>query len=127
MSKADKEQAPPKPKVVFKMAFEIWDDGEITRDLLEKVQGERGAPKAWRMEPRDFISSVKATVGDKTKVFEALLKSLDFTVEELKKTYSLDRTTQAKAEKIASAFSENADSKEESAEEEFNFDASAKE
>ncbi len=123
MSKADKEQAPPKPKVLFKMAFEIWDDGEITRDLVEKVQGERGAPKAWRMEPRDFISSVKATVGDKTKVFEALLKALDFTVEEVKKTYSLDRTSLEKADKIASAFSENTkDDNEEKLEEEFNFD-----
>jgi hypothetical protein len=103
---SDKEQAPPKAKVIFKMSFDIWDDGEITRDLVEKVQGERGAPKAWRLEPRDFAASVKANIGasDKTKIFEAILASLDISVDEMKKTYQLDKVAQAKVDKIASAF-----------------------
>ena len=117
----DKEQAPPKPKVVFSMKFDIWDDGEITRDLIEKVQGERGAPKAWRLEARDFSASVKATIGDKTKIFEQLLASLDITVDEMKKSYSLDKSTQAKVDKIASAFS-GSETKSEKKEDEFNFD-----
>lgn len=119
--KSDKEQAPPKPKVLFKMSFEIWDDGEITKDLVEKVQGERGAPKAWRLDARDFVTSVKQCVGDKTKIFEALLKSLDMTVEELKKSYALDKPTQANVEKIASAFASPAEESDEKSEE-FNFD-----
>lgn len=117
----DKEQAPPKPKVQFTMKFDLWDDGEITRDLIEKVQGERGAPKAWRLEARDFSASVKANFGDKTKIFEQLLASLDITVDEMKKTYSLDKPTQAKMEKIASAFA-SYDAEKEPVKEEFNFD-----
>ena len=120
---SDKEQAPPKAKVIFKMSFDIWDDGEITRDLVEKVQGERGAPKAWRMEPRDFAASLKATIGDKTKLFEALLASLDITVDEMKKTYQLDKVAQAKVDKIASAFS-STDKK--NTEEDISFDEDTK-
>ncbi len=118
----DKEQAPPKPKVQFTMKFDLWDDGEITRDLIEKVQGERGAPKAWRLEPRDFASAVKANLGDKTKIFEQLLASLDITVDEMKKSYSLDKPTQAKMEKIASAFSASDSTDAEEKKDEFNFD-----
>lgn len=116
----DKEQKPPKPKAIFTMKFDIWDDGEITRDLIEKVQGERGAPKAWRLEPRDFAMSVKATVGDKTKIFEQLLAALDISVDEMKKAYSLDKSTQAKVDKIASVISST--SKTENKEDEFNFE-----
>lgn len=123
MPKQDKEQAPPKPKVQFTMKFDIWDDGEITRDLIEKVQGERGAPKAWRLEPRDFASAVKANMGDKTKIFEQLLAALDIPLDEMKKAYSLDGATHAKMEKIASAFSAKGVADEKAAiEGEFNFD-----
>ncbi len=114
----DKEQAPPKPKAIFTMKFDIWDDGEITRDLIEKVQGERGAPKAWRLEPRDFAASMKATVGEKTKIFEQLLAALDISVDEMKRAYSLDKSTQSKVDKIASALSGATDTKKD----EFNFE-----
>lgn len=117
----DKEQAPPKPRVQFTMKFDLWDDGVITRDLIEKVQGERGAPKDWRLEARDFSAAVKANFGDKTKIFEQLLASLDITVDEMQKTYSLDKPTQAKMEKIASAFA-SYDAEKEPVKEEFNFD-----
>lgn len=116
----DKEQAPPKPKIQFTMKFDLWDDGEITRDLSEKVQGERGAPKKWQLEARDFGTSVKANFGDKTKIFEQILASLDITVEEMKKSYSLDKPTQAKMEKIANAFASCSST--EPAKDEFIFD-----
>ena len=119
---SDKEQAPPKPKVIFTMKFEIWDDGEITRDLVEKVQGERGAPKAWRLEPRDFSASVKAVIGEKLKVFEQILASLDVSVDEMKKAYSLDKPSQEKMGKIASAFISNEDDGITSPVEEFDFE-----
>jgi hypothetical protein len=123
MTKQDKEQAPDKPKVQFIMKFDIWDDGEITRDLIEKVQGERGAPKLWRLEPRDFASSIKANKHDKIKVFEQLLAALDIPLDEMKKAYSLDGATHAKMEKIASAFSSKGlDDEKAAVEGEFNFD-----
>jgi hypothetical protein len=121
---SDKEQAPPKPKALFKMEFTIWDDGEITRDLVEKVQGERGAPKAWRLEPRDFASSVKQVVGDKTKIFEALLAALDISEEEHRKAYSLDKMTQSKVDKISNALlGVGSSTSKKSDEDDLNFDA----
>jgi hypothetical protein len=125
---SDKEQAPEKPKVLFTMKFEIWTDGEITRDLVEKVQGERGAPKAWRLEPRDFALSVKKTVGDKTHLFESLLAALDIPVDEMKKAYSLDKSTQAKVDKLSSAIAgaTESSSSSETESDEFNFDKEEK-
>jgi hypothetical protein len=40
----DEEEKPPKPKKIFIITHELWDDGEITTVLGEKFQGERGAP-----------------------------------------------------------------------------------
>lgn len=78
-----------KPKKLFRMEFVIWDDGEIQRDLIEYVYGERGAPKQWRMEPKDFTNSIKAQVGGKLELFNAIMAAMDVNVNELKKIYNI--------------------------------------
>jgi hypothetical protein len=83
----------PKPKVWFIAKFEMWDDGEITHDLVEKVQGERGAPRAWRLEPFEFMTSVKARLAEnKIKILQEICKGLSITEEEIKHYYASQST-----------------------------------
>lgn len=78
------EDKPKKPKKIFIATFEMWDDGEISHDLVEKVQGERGAPKSWRLDPPEFMASVKARLADnKMKLLLEFCKGLNITEEEL--------------------------------------------
>lgn len=76
-----------KPKKLFKLEFLVWDDGEVQRDLVEYVYGDRGAPKQWRMEPKDMMRSMKAQVGGKLELFGAIMASMDVSVADLKKLY----------------------------------------
>ena len=102
----------PKPKKLFKMEFIIWDDGEITRDLIEQKYGERGAPKGWRVDPSDFVRSVASVVGDQKHILDALLKALDMSEEQLRISFAKkDRAAQqasAVGNAIASAQSDTA-------------------
>lgn len=112
--KNDEDGLPPepKPKKLFKMEFIIWDDGEITRDLIEQKYGERGAPKGWRVDPSDFVRSVASVVGDQKHILDALLKALDMSEEQLRISFAKkDRAAQqasAVGNAIASAQSDTA-------------------
>lgn len=89
---SDEIEKKDKPQKLFEMSFEIWDDGQITRDLIELVRGDRGAPKKWRLEPRDFINSVKAqVVGGKMDLLVAIMASMDVNMDELLKTFNAKR------------------------------------
>ena len=83
------EDKQPKPKKIFVATFDLWDDGEITYDLVEKVQGERGAPKAWRLDPAEWMTSVKARLSEnKMKILAEMCKGLSITEEEIKQYYA---------------------------------------
>lgn len=82
------EEKQPKPKKIFIATFEMWDDGEITHDLVEKVQGERGAPRSWRLDPTEFMTSVKARLAEnKMKILAEICKGLSITEDEIKAYY----------------------------------------
>ena len=51
-----------KPRKVFELKVEIWDDGEITTNITEIVPQDRGAPKKWLLERADFIRSLKSQI-----------------------------------------------------------------
>jgi hypothetical protein len=93
----------PKPKKLFKMEFIIWDDGEITRDLIEQKYGERGAPKGWRVDPSDFVRSVASVIGDQKHLLDALLKSLDISEEQLRIAFLKKDKAAQQASAIGSA------------------------
>jgi hypothetical protein len=85
----EQEEKPPKPKKIFIATFEMWDDGEISHDLVEKVQGERGAPKSWRLDPPEFMASVKARLSEnKMKILAEICKGLSISEEEIKTYYN---------------------------------------
>ena len=81
------EEKADKPKKLFKLEFLVWDDGEVQRDLVEYVYGDRGAPKQWRMEPKDMIRSMKAQVGGKLELFGAIMASMNVSVGDLQKMF----------------------------------------
>lgn len=86
---APPEEKQPKPKKIFIATFEMWDDGEITHDLVEKVQGERGAPRSWRLDPPEFMASVKARLAEnKMKILAEICKGLSIDENEIKNYYS---------------------------------------
>ena len=86
---APPEEKQPKPKKIFIATFEMWDDGEITHDLVEKVQGERGAPRSWRLDPSEFMTSVKARLAEnKMKILAEICKGLSIDEAEIKSYYS---------------------------------------
>ena len=71
------EQKSDKPKVLYRVTYEMWDDGEITGDIVEMIQGARGRPKAWRLNPSEFATSVKAQLSEDpaiiaTKILESM-------------------------------------------------------
>jgi hypothetical protein len=85
----EQEEKAPKPKKIFIATFEMWDDGEISHDLVEKVQGERGAPKSWRLDPPEFMASVKARLSEnKMKILAEICKGLSISEEEIKAYYA---------------------------------------
>ncbi len=102
----------PKPRKLFKMEFIVWDDAEITADLKEIRYGERGAPKAWFVEPEAFVRAVTQSVGDQKHILDALLKALDMSEEQLRISFAKkDRAAQqasAVGNAIASAQSDTA-------------------
>ena len=88
-SDGDEDKKPPKPKKIFIATFELWDDGEISHDLVEKVQGERGAPRAWRLDPAEWMTSVKARLSEnKMKILAEICKGLSITEDEIKQYYA---------------------------------------
>jgi len=67
-----------KPKVIYKMTYEWWDDGELTHDIVEMVQGARGRPKAWRLNASEFAASVKASLSEDTTILASkMLESMN--------------------------------------------------
>lgn len=103
--KEDGEGTPPepKPKKLFKMEFIVWDDHEITSDLIELVYGERGAPKGWRCNPEDFNRSITHSVGDVKHVLDALLKALDISEEQLRIAFAKKDKAAQHASAVGSA------------------------
>ena len=88
-SDSEEDKKPPKPKKIFIATFELWDDGEISHDLVEKVQGERGAPRAWRLDPAEWMTSVKARLSEnKMKILAEICKGLSITEDEIKAYYA---------------------------------------
>lgn len=69
---------------IAKVTIDIFSDSVITCDFCDLVKGDRGAPKAWRKEPRTFISDLKYQVGSLGEVFKPLLEA---------NTTSLDTTS----------------------------------
>ena len=59
MTQVEREE---RPRKVFELKFEIWDDGEVTNSIVEIVPQDRGAPKKWHLQPNDFKVSLKNTV-----------------------------------------------------------------
>ena len=51
-----------KPRKVFELKVDLWDDGEVTSTIIEIVPQDRGAPKKWLLERSDFIQSLKAQI-----------------------------------------------------------------
>lgn len=49
---------------VGKVNISIFSDGFIDVDMSELVTGPRGAPKAWRLQPKEFIDAMGALVGN---------------------------------------------------------------
>ena len=94
------EEKQPKPKKIFIATFEMWDDGEITHDLVEKVQGERGAPRSWRLDPPEFMNSVKARLSEnKMKIMAEICKGLSISEVEIAQYYNpKGKTVQAEPE-----------------------------
>lgn len=94
---------PPKPRKLFKMEYIIWDDGEITNDLKEIVYGERGAPKAWFVDGQDFVRAVNSTHMTTKDVLSAILKSLEMSEEQLKRSLLAKEKDNAAAAAIGNA------------------------
>lgn len=51
-----------KPRKIFELKVDLWDDGEVTSTIIEIVPQDRGAPKKWLLERSDFIQSLKAQI-----------------------------------------------------------------
>lgn len=94
------EEKADKPKKLFKLEFLVWDDGEVQRDLVEYVYGDRGAPKQWRMEPKDMMRSMKAQVGGKLELFGAIMASMDVSVADLQKMFNVKPQTKLDVEDV---------------------------
>lgn len=58
-----------KPKKLFTVKFDVYDDGQVDPDLIEYVQGPVGRPKAWRMEPKEFVLSIKRQLSETPALF----------------------------------------------------------
>lgn len=96
------EEKQPKPKKIFIATFEMWDDGEISHDLVEKVQGERGAPKSWRLDPPEFMASVKARLAEnKMKILVEMAKGLAISEDEIRAYYNPKAQANAASTSVA--------------------------
>ena len=64
-----------KSQKIATIGFDIYSSGFVDKDccIIERPVGP-GAPKAWRKEPRTFISDLKYLVGDLSDTFEPLLE-----------------------------------------------------
>jgi len=110
---------PPKPKKLFKMEFIVWDDHEVTSDLIEMVYGERGAPKGWRVNPEELNRGLTQTCGDVKLVLDELLKSLDISEEQLRIAFAKKDKAAKQASAIGNAI---ANASEDPTESELEFD-----
>ena len=60
-------------KKIGKVNVDIYNDSYVEVDFCELVQGSRGAPKAWRLQPRDFVDAMESLIGTgNTDGFKAL-------------------------------------------------------
>lgn len=48
---------------VGKVSIDIFSDSYVSIDCSEIIQGDRGAPKAWRLQPKEFINAMGSLVG----------------------------------------------------------------
>jgi hypothetical protein len=60
---------------IGKFTVDVYNDGFLDVSCGEIVQGQRGAPKTWLMEPRDFLEMVEARVGQLTAPFTPLIEN----------------------------------------------------
>lgn len=58
---------------IGQVSFDIYSDGMIDTDFAEVMKGSRGAPKAWRRTPNEFIQSLGYSVGALGDTFKPLL------------------------------------------------------
>jgi len=73
------EERAERPRKVFELKFEIWDDGEVTNSIIEIVPQDRGAPKKWHMEAHDFKKSLRHQISETPEVFgDMILEMLGF-------------------------------------------------
>lgn len=84
------EEKSEKPRKIFELKIHIWDDGEITEDLVEIVPQDRGAPKKWMLDRAQFIRSLKSQLTTTPDLYkDIILEHLGFkAVSTLKKAAS---------------------------------------
>jgi hypothetical protein len=58
-----------------KATIDIYSDGFIDCDFSEIIKGSRGAPKAWRLPARDFVSAIANRLGRLGDTFKPLLNA----------------------------------------------------
>jgi hypothetical protein len=88
----EEDKKPPKPKKIFMLTYEFWDDGEVTCSRIEKVPQERGAPKNlpyFEENKLDFVTSLKSRLAkDKYEIFQEVIKAISITEDEIKHFYA---------------------------------------
>jgi hypothetical protein len=91
-NEVEEDKKPPKPKKIFMLTYEFWDDGEVTCSRIEKVPQERGAPKNlpyFEENKLDYVTSVKTRLAkDKYEIFQEVIKGISITEEEIKHFYT---------------------------------------
>jgi hypothetical protein len=60
---------------IGRVVVDIYNDGYIDCDFGEVIQGQRGAPKTWRLTPNSFFDAVESRVGQLTSPFKALIEN----------------------------------------------------
>lgn len=71
---ADVEESEGSEKIA-KVTIDIYSDSFIDSDFSELNKGPRGAPRAWRLSPNEFINNIKNRLGDLSENFRPLLTS----------------------------------------------------
>ena len=58
-----------------KITIDIYNDGFVDSDFSELNKGPRGAPRAWRMSPHEFVRSVDGRHPNLSKIFSELISN----------------------------------------------------
>lgn len=68
---------------IARVTVDIYSDGFVDADFGEIVQGQRGAPKTWRLAPNEFYQYIESRVGKLSPPFRALHSPEDIDEDEL--------------------------------------------